>query len=137
VEFFDTNILVYAHDDSDAAKSRIASELILALAANGNGVVSTQVLGEFFQVVTRKIARPLPPADAREALRGYELFRVVQIDVPMVYTATEVVERYRIGYYDALIVAAAARAGCRTIHSEDLNSGQQYLGIMAHNPFDP
>jgi predicted nucleic acid-binding protein len=135
MEFLDTNILVYAHDDTDIAKSRIASELILNLAEAGTGVISTQVLGEFFQVVTRKLAQTLTTSDAREALRGYEVLRVVQIDVPMIHAAMEAVERHGIGYYDALIVAAAARAGCRVLHSEDLNSGQKYLGVTVSNPF--
>jgi predicted nucleic acid-binding protein len=135
MEFLDTNILVYAHDDADMAKSRIASGLILRLAEAGTGAISTQVLGEFFQVVTRKLARPLSPSVAGEVLRGYEVLRVVQIDVPMIHAAVEVVERHRIGYYDALIVAAAARAGCRVLHSEDLNPGQKYLGVTVSNPF--
>lgn len=135
MEFLDTNVLVYAHDDADPAKSAAAAELILSLAQAGSGSLSTQVFGEFFKAVTRRIARPLSHADAREALRGYEVFRVVQIDVPMVYTATEAAERYGIGYYDALIIAAAARAGCTTLHSEDLNPGQQYLGVTVRNPF--
>ena len=61
--------------------------------------------------------------------------RVVPIDTPMVHTAVQVVDRYGIGYYDALIVVAADRAGCHTIHSEDLNAGQQYLGVTVRNPF--
>lgn len=135
MEFLDTNILVYAHDDADLVKSRTASELILNLAQAGTGVLSTQVLGEFFQVVTRKLAQPLTPTDAGEALRGYEVFRVVQIDVPMIHAAVAVVTRHGISYYDALIVAAAARAGCRILYSEDLNPGQKYLGVTVTNPF--
>ena len=135
MEFLDTNLLVCAHDDSAPEKSAQAAALILSLAEAGTGVISTQVLGEFFQVVTRKLNPPLAPADADDAMRGYEVLRVVQIDTPMVRTAAEVVERYGIGYYDALIVAAAARAGCHTIHSEDLDAGQEYLGVTVRNPF--
>ncbi len=135
MEFLDTNVLVYACDDSHAEKSRKALALILSLAEAGTGVISTQVLGEFFQVVTRKIKSPMTPATAAELLRGYEVLRVVQIDVPMVHTAVEIVSRYGIGYYDALIVAAAARAGCNTLHSEDLNPGQTYHGVAVRNPF--
>jgi len=91
MKFLDTNILVYAHDDADLMKSQTASELILNLAQAGTGVLSTQVLGEFFQVVTRKLAQPLTPTDAGEVLRGYEVFRVVQIDVPMIHAAVAVV----------------------------------------------
>ncbi len=135
MEFLDTNLLVYAHDDCNPEKSAKAAALILSLADAGAGVISTQVLGEFFQVVTRKLKPSLAPAAAADAMRAYEVLRVVPIDTPMVHTAVEVVERHGIGYYDALIVAAAARAGCHTIHSEDLNAGQEYLGVTVRNPF--
>ncbi|MCX6878426.1 MAG: PIN domain-containing protein [Verrucomicrobia bacterium] len=105
------------------------------MAEAGTGVLSTQVLGEFFQVVTRKLAPPLSPPAAGQVLCGYQVFRVVQRDVPMIHAAVAVVERHGIGYHDALIVAAAARAGCRVLYSEDLNPGQEYLGVAVANPF--
>ena len=97
--------------------------------------MSVHVLGEFFTVVTRRIPSPLSIKEAGEVVDLLAILPVISLDLSMVRRAISAHERYGITYWDSLIVAAAERAGCTRIISEDLNSGQSYLGIMAVNPF--
>ena len=134
-DFFDTNILVYAYDSHDPAKQKKAQDMLTQGTKRGNGVISTQVLGEFFTVVTRKIQQPISVVDAREIINHVSVMDVQEIDLLIVKRALETVETYNISYWDSLIVAAAERAGCERIMTEDLNTGQLYHGITATNPF--
>lgn len=134
-DFFDTNILVYAYDSHDPAKQKKAQDMLTQGTKKGNGVISTQVLGEFFTVVTRKIQQPISVVDAREIINHVSVMDVQEIDLLIVKRALETVETYNISYWDSLIVAAAERAGCERIMTEDLNTGQLYHGITATNPF--
>ena len=134
-DFFDTNILVYAYDSHFPDKQQKAQNIILSGVREGNGVLSTQVLGEFFMVVTKKINKPLSVRDAREIIKYMGRMKVQEIDVLLVERALDTLERYKISYWDALIIAAAERAQCNRILSEDLNAGQIYHGIEITNPF--
>jgi len=134
-DFFDTNILVYAYDSHLPDKQQKAQNIILSGVREGNGVLSTQVLGEFFMVVTKKINKPLPVRDAREIIKYMGRMKVQEIDVLLVERALDTLERYKISYWDSLIISAAERAQCNRILSEDLNAGQIYHGIEITNPF--
>jgi predicted nucleic acid-binding protein len=100
-----------------------------------SGVLSAQVLGEFFTTVTRRIPDPLSIDEAEEVIRQVTILPVMDLDLALVHRAVGTSRRYHISYWDALIIAAAERAGCLRIFSEDLNSGQSYNGILIENPF--
>ena len=133
--FFDTNVLVYPYDSRDPEKQSKAQELLTNSIAGEVGVISTQVLGEFFNVVTRRIPSPLSAEDAEEVMRLLGIMPVVGIDTSMVHRAVNTHRRYGIDYWDSLIIAAAERAGCTHVLSEDLNSGQSYHGVTVIDPF--
>ncbi len=133
--FLDTNILVYAYDRSDLRKQAIAQQLLMNGMENESAVLSVQVLGEFFTVVTRRIKRPMNPAEAREAIELFSNLIVQEIDLGLVQRAIDTIKSYKISYWDALIIAAAERARCKRILSEDLNDSQLYNGISVVNPF--
>ena len=133
--FLDTNILVYAYDDSHPKKQKQAQILLLKSIEEENGWISVQVLGEFFSVVTKKIQQTMSPEEAGNTIELFSIMHVVEIDAVMVGRAIGVVKQYRISYWDALIIAAAERSGCRMILTEDLNHGQIYNEIQAVNPF--
>lgn len=134
-DFFDTNILVYAYDNHFPDKQQRAREVIISGVRDGNGVLSTQVLGEFFTVVTKKIITPLSVRNARDIIKHMGRMTVQEIDLIIVERALDTLEQYKISYWDALIIAAAERARCKRILSEDLNAGQIYHGIEITNPF--
>ena len=133
--FVDTNILVYFRDSHEPDKQRVAKETLSYLWQEGSGRISTQVLNEFFVTVTDKLRHKLPPEEAWNDVEDLESWNPVPIDIKCLKVARHVQLRYKISWWDALIVAAASIAGCETILSEDLNPGQQYLGIKVQNPF--
>ncbi len=133
--FFDTNVILYAFDASSGAKRTIAGDLIRDHMENRTIAVSAQVLGEFFVNVTEKFVPPMSTADAKEAIDQLCQFTVVPLDQVLVLRAIEAHKRYRLSYWDGLIVAAAERADCEVLYSEDLNHGQTYCEVKAVNPF--
>jgi predicted nucleic acid-binding protein len=133
--FVDTNVLIYAHDLDAGLKHDRAAAIIADLWEKENGIISVQVLQEFYVNVTRKIARPMTPAAARGIIRNYLAWRVEPNEPSAVLLASEIGERNRISFWDALIVASAARSGADRILSEDLNHGQVIEGIRIENPF--
>lgn len=133
--FFDTNVLVYACDSSDPGKQAVAVKHIADAAADGSGVLSVQVFGEFFHAtVVRK--QLLSSNEAERAIRAYQpVFTVVSLDFDVVCDAISLHKRYQLRYWDSLILAAASRAGCADALSEDLNEGQNCDGVLVVNPF--
>jgi predicted nucleic acid-binding protein len=133
--FVDTNVLIYAHDLDAGNKHDRAASIVADLWEKENGIISVQVLQEFYVNVTRKIARPLTPAAARGVIRNYLAWQVEPNEPSAVLLASEIGERNLLSFWDALIVASAARAGADRILSEDLNHGQVIEGIRIENPF--
>lgn len=133
--FFDTNVLVYAYDRGNPAKQSAAQRLIEQNLLAETGCLSAQVLSEFYVTVTRKLPVPLTPAAAAAVVHLFSRMPVTEIDVTLVHRAMEAQRRHAISYWDALIVAAAERAGCAAILSEDLAAGHAYLGVPVLNPF--
>jgi len=134
-DFLDTNVLVYAYDTNHPEKQKVARELLKSGIA-GKVVISTQVLAEFAAILLHKIS---PPPNAHAVLRGLDAMapiRLVTPDAELIRRAVEVRASYGIHFYDGMIVAAAERAGCGRIWSEDLNAGQKYFGIAVTNPFN-
>jgi predicted nucleic acid-binding protein len=134
--FIDTNVLIYAHDRDAGSKHAIARELLRNLWRHRAGVLSPQVLQEFYVNVTRKIAPPLPKPAARAVVDSYTVWcgETTPADIA---AAFRIEDEARIGFRDALIVAAARKAGAERIVSEDLNAGQTIAGVRIENPFAP
>jgi len=133
--FLDTNVLVYAYDTRDATKQKKAQEILTVAISSDAYCLSVQVLGEFFNVVTRKIQNPMSSIDAKAIIDIFRLVPVLDIDLAMVNRAIDTHVRYDLSYWDALILAAAERAECRQVYSEDFNHNQIYNNIMVTNPF--
>ena len=134
--FVDTNIWVYAVDSADPAKRDRALEVI-GPTPGRDLVVSTQVLTEFYAVVTRKLAIPVAVEDAESMVRQLSTLPVVAVDASLVAQAIVGSREWNVSIWDALIVRAAEVAGCRKIVSEDLAHGRRYGSIIVENPFKP
>ena len=132
--FVDAHILVYAHDLSAKDRHAKASAVIESLWEAETGVISTQVLQEFYVTVTRKIKNPLKPDEAREIIRNYIAWPVQINDPETTIRASEIEEKNSLSFWDALIVAAALRLQAQKIITEDLNHGQGIEGILIENP---
>jgi predicted nucleic acid-binding protein len=131
--FFDTNILVYADDKASPAKQRRAVELVAEHRRAGTGVVSLQVLQEYFVTVTRKLG-----VDARLARRKVELlaeFDVAALDVADILAAIDLHRLHSFSFWDALILRSAKQAGCRVLLSEDFQRERDVDGVRVVNPF--
>jgi predicted nucleic acid-binding protein len=133
--FVDTNVLAYAHDASDPRRRSVASTLLDDLWRSRAGVVSTQVLTEFYAVVTRKLDPPLARQDAREVVAAYAAWPVVQVDPPLIVAASALEEQHSLSFWDAMIVEAARRAGATRLVTEDIQHGRRIAGLVIENPF--
>jgi len=132
--FVDTNILIYAHDVDAGDRHWRARKLVSELWESGFGMLSTQVLSEFYVNVTRKISTPLDPATARALIEPYLSWQVQTPGPGSVLLASEIQQRHRISYWDALIIHAAVSGGATVLYSEDLNAGQIIEGVEVINP---
>jgi len=128
-------VLIYAHDRSAGAKRDRAVAICGHLWSERTGCLSVQVLQEFFVTVTRKLRTPVARAQAREVVRAYSPWALNPTTPQTVLRATEIGEAARIGFWDALILAAAEQCGAETLYSEDLNDGQSIAGVRVVNPF--
>jgi predicted nucleic acid-binding protein len=133
--FVDTNVLVYAHDASETARQAVAQSVLVELWRTRSGALSTQVLQEFYVVVTRKFDPPLSRREARDLVDAYGQWRLVLVDVPLILAASQLEERHTLSFWDALIVEAARRSGARRLLTEDLQTGRRLAGVMIDNPF--
>jgi predicted nucleic acid-binding protein len=130
--FLDTNIFVYAQDAGSPDKQRRSREIIARLADSGDGVISTQVIQEFFVAATRKLG--VEPIAAKGVLKAFSVFDVVQVSAALIYEAIDCSILNQLSFWDSLILATAASAGCSTVFSEDLVAGQIILGVRVLNP---
>lgn len=133
--FFDTSVLVYLFDADAPQKQGAARALLEREAKAGRVTLSTQVLQEFFVTVTRKLAVPLPHADAERAVRSFADFSLVQVDAPLILSAIDASRRYELSFWDAMIVQAALQAGASVLYSEDMQDGRAFESMMIRNPF--
>jgi predicted nucleic acid-binding protein len=132
--FVDTNVLIYAHDVDADKKYDIAKKVLRELWSQRTGVLSMQVLQEFYVNVTRKIASPLSKEAARLVVNSYAIW-CMETTPAEILAAFRIEDESRIGFWDALIVASAAKSGAARILSEDLNARQTIAGMLIENPF--
>jgi predicted nucleic acid-binding protein len=134
--FIDSNIFIYAYNNQDPRKQIAAFDLIRENTIDGTGVVSYQVVHEFFHFALVKAASKVRSDDAQLLLE--EVFRPLQM-VPssfyLISDAIRIQDRYRLSWYDSLIVAAAQQAGCDVLYTEDLQHGQQLGSVTVRDPF--
>ncbi len=132
--FVDANVLIYAHDVDSKSKHATAKNILRELWTERTGVLSMQVLQEFYVNVTRKIRSPLPRDSARLVVTSYSIW-CMEITPAELSLAFRIEDESRIGFWDALIVAAAVKSGATRLLSEDLNPGQKIAGLRIENPF--
>jgi predicted nucleic acid-binding protein len=136
-QFVDTNVLVYAHDDSAGSKRDQARTLVEQLWGSRDGCLSVQVLQEFFVTVTRKITKPVDAETAKAIVADLSRWYLHVPAADDVLAAIGIHQRTGISFWDAMIVRSAAEIGCTVLYSEDLNAGQEYSGVRVENPFQP
>lgn len=131
--FLDTNVVVYAYDRSEPEKRRRAIEI---LGVGGPQlVVSTQVMAEFFVVVTRKLSPPLDLDSAAAVVADLKEFEVITTDAQLVERSISTSREHQLSLWDALIVEAAVLGGCDVLYTEDLSEGATIRGVEVVNPF--
>jgi predicted nucleic acid-binding protein len=131
--FFDANILIYAEDKSAPAQQKRALDLVAAHRRAGTGVVSTQVLQEYFVTVTRKLG-----VDARVARRKVELLAEFDVAAPGVVDILGAIDLHRLhgfSFWDSLILRSAIQSGCSILLTEDLQKSREVDGVRIVNPF--
>lgn len=131
--FFDTNLLVYRVDSRDPGKRDIAGQLYGTALAEGEAVLSTQTLQEFYNAATRKLG--MPPAMARAVAIEYGRSHIVQLIPSLIFAAMQRHAAGNISFWDALIIEAALAGGARVLYTEDLQHGQVIDGLTITNPF--
>ena len=134
--FIDTNIFIYAQDNSDETKTKISQELIIKLLVEKQGFISTQVIQEFCNVFLKKAEKPLTPDDIAEIID--ELLGPLLNHTPdgsFYRRAINTYSKHSLSFYDALIVQAAIDLKCELLYSEDMQNGARYSGVTIVNPF--
>jgi len=134
-QFVDSNILVYAYDLAQGEKREKAKARLLSLWESGFGCVSIQVLQEFFVNVTRKSEFPLSSEQAAQVIHDFSDWKVHRPGIKDVIAAIDLHQRYRISFWDAMILQSARQSGCSILWSEDLSEGEDYAGAKVVNPF--
>ncbi len=133
--FFDTNVLVYAFDQSEPEKSIIARQLIAEFGTDGNLVLSTQVLQEFYVVVTKVGKVMLTLEQAEDIVNDFAEFPLIQVDRLMISLAMKRHQSKIFSFWDSLIVEAALKSGCSQLLSEDMQDGLLIDSLTIRNPF--
>jgi predicted nucleic acid-binding protein len=133
--FLDTNIFLYTFDLHSPKRTK-ADQLVRRALANGEGIISFQVVQEFFNVALRRFAQPLSVAEAEQYLGTvFRPLLAVHSSVSLYFEALRIGTKHRLSWYDALIVAAAQEGEARVLFTEDLNHGQIIGQLRIENPF--
>lgn len=133
--FVDTNILVYAYDTSAGEKHKKALAIMEGCWDSEDGIISSQVLQEFFVSVTRKIAKPLDVIKAKEIVKDLLKWKTVIADGEIILEAIDIHSQHKYSFWDSMVIASAIEGGAETILSEDLSDRQMIKGITIRNPF--
>lgn len=132
--FVDTNVLVYARDPRDPVKQAAARAWMESLWRERTGRISTQVLNEYYQTATRKLRPAIDPHLAWSDVQLMLAWKPQAIDAQLLVEGHALESRYRLGWWDSLIVAAAARQSCSVLLSEYLQDGMEFGGVRVLNP---
>ena len=135
LSFVDANVLVYAFDQSNSPKKRAAQRLMNELMDEDRLRVSTQVLQELFVTLTRKAMQRCSSEEALAVMEDLTAWPLMVVDYAAIRAAVGLADQAKISFWDALIVVAAARVGAAVLYTEDLNNGQEILGVRISNPF--
>jgi predicted nucleic acid-binding protein len=130
--FLDTNILVYCLDRSETGKRKKCRNLLKSLTGENKGVLSTQVMQEFYVAATAKLGAD--PLLVKDILRSLERFETVTVSPALIKEAIDCAIINRLSFWDALIIVSAESARCEVLWSEDLNHGQIVRGVRIENP---
>lgn len=133
--FVDTNILLYSVDSRDAVKHMRAREWLESLWRTRSGRTSTQVLSEFFVNATQRLEPGLTPDEAWQLVSGLRAWRPQAIDFDTLELGRQLQVRYRLSWWDSLVVAAARLQGCSNLLTEDLQHGSRLAGVSVTDPF--
>lgn len=131
--FLDTNVLVYTDDHGSTAKQTLALALFEDCRQGRNGVVSTQVLQEYFVAATRRLGVAAELARRKTEIFGH--LQVVGLDLVDILGAIDLHRLHGISFWDALVVRAAIVSRCSRLYSEDLQAGRKFEGLEIVNPF--
>jgi len=132
--FVDSNILLYAHDTSTGVKHGLAKALLEKLWQSGTGVVSTQILQEVCVNLRKKARNPLTIDEVRRVVQDYFAWEVVTNTRETILQALDIELRYKVSFWDAMVVQAAENAGCSILYSEDFNDQQHFGLVRVINP---
>jgi predicted nucleic acid-binding protein len=132
-EFVDTNVLLYAYEGGAVRKQRISVELIDRLWEEREGILSIQVLSEFYSNATRKLR--MPAGSAEEVVRDFSAWRLHRPDHDSILNAIRLEQRYKIAWYDAMILNSAIETGCSVLWTEDFQDGQRFGDLVIRNPY--
>lgn len=133
--FVDTNIIVYAYDISAGEKHNKAVEIMKELWNTGHGIISTQVLQEFFVNVIRKIEKPLDVITAKAIVKDLLKWKTVTVDGEIIIEAIDIHGEHKYSFWDSVVIASAIEGGARTLLSEDFSDRQKIKGLDIKNPF--
>lgn len=131
--FIDTNIFVYSLDKANPEKQKQARKLLKSAKNSGSGVISTQILQEFYITATTKLK--IDQALAREVTLSLTNFDLVTVDKAIIRKAIDCAAASNISFWDALVISSAVAGGCKTVWTEDLNHNQVINGVKIENPF--
>ena len=131
--FIDTNLFVYTLDKNDVSKRGKARNVIKRIVEDHQPVISTQVIKEFYVVATTKLKAD--PIVVKNIIHNFHNMEVIQNDLELIEQAIDISVLSQLSFWDSLIIAAAEKANCEVVFSEDLNSGQTYRGVIVKNPF--
>jgi|SRR5579859_3927160 len=134
--FLDTNVFVYAFDETAPAKARKAAQLIRRAADTGEGIVSYQVVQEFFHVALRRFSHPMTTGEAEQyMITVFRPLLAIQSSLSLYVEGIRISVKHRLAWYDSLVVAAALEGRCGVLYSEDLQDGREIEGLTIRNPF--
>jgi len=132
--FIDTNILVYSIDQKNEDKKQKSRRTLKKIIESHQPVISTQVIKEFYVVSTNKLKAD--PIVVKNIIHNFHNMEIVNNDLELIEQAIDISVISQLSFWDALIIAAAEKANCEFVFSEDLSSGQTYRGVMVVNPLD-
>ena len=132
-EFIDTNILIYAEDSGMGVKHQIAVDLVARLARQDTGSLSTQVLAEYYKAATKKLH--MTSEEAEETIRDLSCWKIHRPSHADIIRAIGLQRRYRLSWWDAMIVNSALESAAGILWSEDLGNGQEFGALAVRNPF--